>query len=448
MRFQFPLFVAAITVAGVPSPAFSRDQKRKSSKLSKKHPPPQPPSYSSEDMTRLFHILSTAEDYIYGAATSGDISTRTDSNPSKPTNFNGFLPQNVRRCTDALTNKTARLDPYTLTGVNSGEGELFPDLVIPGSYYKDLNYVLGSFYANSMNLTMSRLSHVLEQLHEEHFVNVVGDGHPMLMFDIDNTISYSAFNDTDNTGKVQPIRETVQLVHQWCKGWSSDENSVTAIFDCFFVTARWCSDGTATNTETFMRREFPAASTQLIDSNVMLTGAITCTCCEDFHNSWKDILRCNLEHEKGGKFVASIGDQYTDSAGPCSGLRVKLPNVWFDSSVVGNNQQYKPFSTAQLPESACSVDRAFGPAQSANNGISGSCLTDKARERAVAFSTLAFCKSLSRTNGVPNQQWGCVKEISNKPVYNNTKGTPGTDPFTCCFREDELDQDDLSCFQS
>lgn len=442
MRFQFPLFVAAITVAGVPSPAFSRDQKRKSSKLSKKHPPPQPPSYSSEDMTRLFHILSTAEDYIYGAATSGDISIRTDSNPSKPTNFNGFLPQNVRRCTDALTNKTARLDPYTLTGVNSGDGELFPDLVIPGSYYKDLNYSLGSFYANSMDLTFSRLSHVLEQLHEEHFVNVIGDGHPMLMFDIDNTISYSAFNDTDHTGKTLPIRETVQFVRQWCKGWGSGKD---AIFNCFFITARWCSAQKAENAESFMRRNFPAASDQLIDNNIMLTGAISCACCDDgLHNSWKDILRCKLEDETGGKFVASIGDQYTDSAGPCSGLRVKLENVWFDSSVVSNNLQYQPDITTQLPLPTCSVNRAFGAAQKNTTVPSGSCLTDTARENAMAFSTLAFCKSLSQENGVPNQRYGCVKEISNIPAYDNTKGTPGTDPFTCCFKGD--DTGELECF--
>ena len=38
-----------------------------------------------------------------------------------------------------------------------------------------------SFYAKSMNFTLSRLSHVLEQLHGEQFVNVVGDDHPMLI---------------------------------------------------------------------------------------------------------------------------------------------------------------------------------------------------------------------------------------------------------------------------
>ena len=131
MRFQFPLFVAAITVAA--ESTFSYAQKI-GSKVSKKNPP-QPPAYSREDMMRLFHILSTAEDYIVGAATTGDISIRNSNN--KPTNFNGFLPQHVQRCTDANP-----LDPYTLTGVNSGDGELFPDLVLPGSFYKDLNYTL------------------------------------------------------------------------------------------------------------------------------------------------------------------------------------------------------------------------------------------------------------------------------------------------------------------
>mmetsp|Transcript_27445 Transcript_27445/g.64561 ORF Transcript_27445/g.64561 Transcript_27445/m.64561 type:complete len:106 (+) Transcript_27445:546-863(+) len=32
----------------------------------------------------------------------------------------------------------------------------------------------------------------------------------------------------------------------------------------------------------------------------------------------------------------SIGDQFTDSDGVASGLRVKLPNFWFDSSRVPN----------------------------------------------------------------------------------------------------------------
>jgi len=390
-------------------------------------------TWSNDDMMKLFKILNTAEDYILGSASSGSAQvTNPDGNP---TDFNGFLPHNVQSCTDVLTNQT-EYSPKVLTGYSADDSEFLPDLLIPGRLYENLNYDSESFYGKAMNQTVSRLSHVLEQLHEEGFVNVVGDDHPMLMFDIDNTISYSAFNDTDDTGQNKPIRETVQFVHQWCKGWG-DSSEPTAIFDCFFVTARWCSDGTATNTETFMRRNFPAASSELIDSNVMLTGAITCECCEHLHNSWKDILRCKLEDKNGGKFVASIGDQYTDSAGACSGLKVKLPNMWFDSSIVGNNQQYKPYATTQLPEAECSTDRAFGPAGSE------SCVTDEARDKAMEFSSLAFCKSLSVANGVENQQWGCVKEISNQPVYADKN--PQGDPFTCCFGKDERDQDNLSC---
>jgi len=444
MRFQFPLFVAAITVAA--ESMFSYAQKI-GSKVSKKKPPLQPPAYSREDMMRLFHILSTAEDYIVGAATTGDISIRNSNN--KPTNFNGFLPQNVQRCTEALTSETMRLDPYNLTGIGLEDGVLLPDKVLPGSFYKDLNYTSDSFYANSMDHTVSRLTHVLEQLHEENFVNVVGDGHPMIMFDIDNTISYSAFNDTDHTGETLPIRETVQFVHQWCNGWGSGND---AIFDCFFITARWCSAKKAANAESFMRRHFPAAPNHLIDSNIMMTGALSCACCADgFHNSWKDILRCKLEDKTGGKFVASIGDQYTDSAGPCSGLRVKLPNVWFDSSVVSDNLQYQQDIFSQLPIKQCSVDRAFGAAQ--KNTTVESCLTNTARERAVEFSKLGFCKSLTQANNVPNQRWGCVKEISNIASYdnNNSKGTttPKETPrkdinFTCCFNA--TDSVGNSCF--
>ena len=392
-------------------------------------------TWSNDDMMKLFKILNTAEDYILGSASSGSAQfTNPDGNP---TDFNGFLPHNVQSCTDVLTNQTA-FGPHELTGYTADDSEFNPDLLIPGRVYEDLNYDSESFYGKAMNQTVSRLSHVLEQLHEEGFVNVVGDDHPMLMFDIDNTISYSAFNDTDNTGQVKPIRETVQFVHQWCKGWG-DSSEPTAIFDCFFITARWCSEGTATNTETFMRRNFPAASSELIDSNVMLTGAITLKCQEQLHQTYKDILRCKLEDKTGGKFVASIGDQYTDSAGACSGLKVKLPNVWFDSSIVQNNQQYKPYATTQLPEAECSTERAFGPTIS----TSESCVTDEAREKAMEFSTLAFCKSLSVANGVENQQWGCQKEISNQPAYPHHNGT---DPFTCCMNKDERDQDNLSCY--
>ena len=143
-----------------------------------------------------------------------------------------------------------------------------------------------------MDHTVSRLTHVLEKLHEENFVNVVGDNHPMLMFDIDNTISYSAFNDTDHTGATLPIRETVQFVKQWCNGWGSGKD---AIFDCYFITARWCSKKKAANAEAFMKRNFPLASRKLIESNIMLTGALSCECCDGgFKNSWKDILRCKF----------------------------------------------------------------------------------------------------------------------------------------------------------
>ena len=136
MRFQFPLFVAAITLAA--EPTFSYDQKL-GRKLSKNHPPPQPPAYSPKDMMRLFHILSTAEDYIVGAATTGDRFIRNSND--KPVNFNGFLPQNVQRCTEALTNKTKKLDPYSLTGIGLEDGILLPDLIFNGTIvYEDLNY--------------------------------------------------------------------------------------------------------------------------------------------------------------------------------------------------------------------------------------------------------------------------------------------------------------------
>ena len=137
MRFQFPLFVAAITVAA--KPTFSYDQKL-GRKLSKNHPPPQPPAYR-EDMMRLFHILSTAEDYIVGAATTGDRFIRNSNEKNNPTNFNGFLPQNVQRCTEVLTDKTRGLDPYNLTGIGLEDGILLPDLIFNSTIvYEDLNY--------------------------------------------------------------------------------------------------------------------------------------------------------------------------------------------------------------------------------------------------------------------------------------------------------------------
>jgi hypothetical protein len=56
-----------------------------------------------------------------------------------------------------------------------------------------------------------------------------------------------------------------------------------------------------------MRNNFPDVQDDKVENNIILTGAIVCACCGDIHNSWKDIIREQIENETNIRIVNTIG---------------------------------------------------------------------------------------------------------------------------------------------
>ncbi|CAE7693457.1 unnamed protein product [Symbiodinium pilosum] len=154
---------------------------------------------------------------------------------------------------------------------------------------------------------------------------------PAIMFDVDNTLAYTGFNDTDLVGKAPALAAAISFVKRWC---GLSENS-SAPFQCYFFTARYCTRLKAAATGIWVADNLPV-SPAWIDSHVFMTGGVGGCQSRGCSLAYKAALRKWFSERQNVFWAMSIGDQFTDSAGTSAGMRVKLPNFWFDSSVVPN----------------------------------------------------------------------------------------------------------------
>ncbi|CAK9027126.1 unnamed protein product [Durusdinium trenchii] len=89
------------------------------------------------------------------------------------------------------------------------------------------------------------------------------------MFDIDNTLAYTGFNDTDLLGKAPPMKRAVDFAKRWCH--FGGVRTESAPFECFFITARYCTTLKAKATQLWVKENFPVDD-YWMRKHVFITG--------------------------------------------------------------------------------------------------------------------------------------------------------------------------------
>lgn len=175
---------------------------------------------------------------------------------------------------------------------------------------------------------------------------------PALMFDIDNTLEFTAGPDTDLTGTGPQIRAMVEFVRRRCFKQG---------LDCYFITARTCEPTRAAATASWVKTNLELTDEQIRRYTFLSRNPEKLTCAATPTGvtvAYKDVLREALEQQRKVFWLMSIGDQLTDSLGEHSGVKVRLPNQFFHSDVVPN--QYASYgagscarTTTIAPPRAC-----------------------------------------------------------------------------------------------
>lgn len=339
------------------------------------------------DTIKLFNILTSNNDIIVGDLQEDE---------------SYIMPNNVKICEASFDTKV-RSPEYL-----SNPPPSLPDTYSEDGSYRYVNYKEDSSFGRRLQTTIDRTDDLMEQLYQAGMMSAVEV--PSLMFDIDNTMEYTAYNDTDLTGDGPPLTATVNFVKKWCDGWGSGDR---AIMQCIFITARYCTEMNAKATSTWLKSTYNA-SDELIASHVQFSGNLKCSCCEGNNVAYKDILRKDWIEQYGFSWIASIGDQYTDSVGHYSGIKIKLPNVWFDSSLLPN--QYTQGTQVATNNDGlvfeedwpqyCRVEPQAPIAPSPAH-----CLNSDALKHARRHASFGHCVAQTEKK-VPDQVWGCDVDIS------------------------------------
>ena len=161
---------------------------------------------------------------------------------------------------------------------------------------------------------------------------------PALMFDIDNTLEFTAAPDSDLQGEGPAITEVVDFALRWC---------FKDGLECYFVTARNCDAKSAAATATWLKANLKLDDQQLARSTHFSRNrkSLTCEVPGRPQVAYKDVIREALERQQNVFWLMSVGDQLTDFLGEHSGLKVRVPNQFFHSDIVPN--QYAPWGAGQ-----------------------------------------------------------------------------------------------------
>jgi hypothetical protein len=192
---------------------------------------------------------------------------------------------------------------------------------------------------------------------------------PALMFDIDNTLEFSAATDSDDKGDGPAIRGMVEFADRWC--FKDD-------LVCYFVTARNCDASSVAPTEKWLKKNLHLSDEQVSRYTHFSrnTQSLTCTVPGNPVVAYKDVIREALEQEQKIFWLMSIGDQLTDSLGEHSGMKIRVPNQFFHSDIVPN--QYAPWGAGQ-----CGSPQTIAPPPACAEVL---------RDHAIEVSSLEYCR--------------------------------------------------------
>jgi len=154
-----------------------------------------------------------------------------------------------------------------------------------------------------------------------------GGKSPALMFDIDNTIEFTADRDQEFIGNGPSITGMVNFVQRRC---------FRDGIECYFITARYCNQPSAQSTKVWIKNTFEMSDAQ-VEKYVYLMGTINSCDSDPFIKiAYKDAVREALAKRDSLLWLMSFGDQPTDNQGPNSGLKMIVPNMLFDNSITSN----------------------------------------------------------------------------------------------------------------
>lgn len=192
---------------------------------------------------------------------------------------------------------------------------------------------------------------------------------PALMFDIDNTLEFSAAPDADAKGDGPAIQGMVDFANRWC--FKDD-------LVCYFITARNCDASSVPPTEKWLKTHLHLSDEQVSRYTHFSRNSQSLTCTIPGHPvvAYKDVIREALEEKQNIFWLMSIGDQLTDSLGTHSGMKVRVPNQFFQSDITPN--QYAPWGVGQ-----CGSPTTIAPPTACAESL---------REHAIEVSSMEYCR--------------------------------------------------------
>ncbi len=106
--------------------------------------------------------------------------------------------------------------------------------------------------------------------------------------------------------------------------------------DCYYVTARPNNRIEADSTRKWLVDTFGLSEEEL-DQYVSLMGDLSCSqppYPDTTRIAYKDVVRRAYSDRDGAYWIMSMGDQLVDVFGTHSGVKVLLPNLFFDKAIV------------------------------------------------------------------------------------------------------------------
>lgn len=233
------------------------------------------------------------------------------------------------------------------------------------------HYGKHSRYARDIAGLTGDLDQLMEGFERTGFLNEIKHRGltPALMFDIDNTLEFSAGADSDDKGYGPAIQGMVDFANRWC--FKDD-------LACYFITARNCDVSSVAPTEKWMKNNLHLSDEQVNRYIHFSRNAqsLTCTIPGNPVVAYKDIIREALEQRDNIFWLMSIGDQLTDSLGKHSGMKIRVPNQFFHSDIVPN--QYAPWGIGQ-----CGCPTTIAPPPACAEAL---------LDRAIEVSSLEYCR--------------------------------------------------------
>ncbi len=202
------------------------------------------------------------------------------------------------------------------------------------------HYGLSSQYASDVTALTIKLNQLMETFDSTGLRSELQARGltPALMFDIDNTLEFSAAPDSDAKGDGPAIQGMVEFARRWC---------FKDGLACYFITARNCDASSVPPTAKWLKNNLRLSDAQIKRYTHFSRNqnSLTCTIQGNPQVAYKDVIREALAQQQNVFWLMSIGDQLTDSLGEHSGMKIRVPNQFFHSDVVPN--QYAPWGVGQ-----------------------------------------------------------------------------------------------------